>query len=124
VSYLGDLFSAIFAKMTGVKKREWVEICVPFSGRGFKSPVTGVLTCISPVVSQGKQTFEYQVRRKDGTLFSFVAVLDLDQIVKPHHIGHWMCIKLDAFYASPNIVVWTTREREWLCAPRKTTFKM
>ena len=87
-----------------------VEILVPFAGVGFRPAVTAVLLEISTVVEvKGGNRTQYLFRRRDGSLFSFLAVLDLDRIIQPTHVGHWMVIKLDAYFASPEFAVCTSK---------------
>jgi hypothetical protein len=107
--------------MTAEKQREWVEVLALFSGCGFHPPVTGVLTSISAFRADGKRNYDYTFRRKDGTLFSFGAVHGLDHIIQEHHAGHWMCVKLNAEYSWPQILVWTSREKQWMGVPRPSS---
>ncbi len=93
-----------------------IEICTPFAGPGFRPAVTGVLLGIATYRAGGKDRTEYTFRRRDGSLFAFCAVCDLDRIIRPEHIGQWLVVKPDAFYSLPTFSVWSSGEKRWLNA--------
>jgi len=93
-----------------------IEICTPFAGVGFRPAVTGVLKEITTVGVRGRNQTQYTFRRRDGSLFAFLAECDLDRIIRPAHIGEWLVVKLDAFCSHPGFSVWSSKEKRWLSA--------
>jgi hypothetical protein len=98
------------------KHREMIEISRPFAGAGFRPAVAGVLKEITTVNVGGRNRTQYTFRRRDGSLFAFLAECDLDRIIRPAHIGEWLVVKLDAFYSRPKFSVWSSKEKKWLSA--------